>query len=58
MSGWLLIPTSETTFFSPQDYGRLRIVLAEDRSVERIDGQIGDEVYAMPRLRPTPQVAG
>jgi hypothetical protein len=34
---WPLLPTSETSFFSPQDYGRVRVVLSESGEVERFD---------------------
>ncbi len=50
MSGWLLLPTSATTFFSPQDYGEVTIVRGDDGAVTRIDWKIGDETYPMPRV--------
>lgn len=50
MSGWLLIPTSERTFFSPQDYGEITVVLAEDGSVERLDWSVGGGTYPMPQV--------
>lgn len=54
MSGWTLVPVSQTSFFSPQDYARVSVVLAGDGSVERLDWEIGGEVYPMPRLGPLP----
>lgn len=50
MSGWLLIPTSERTFFSPQDYAEISVVLAPDGAVERLDWTVGGETYPMPRV--------
>ena len=50
MSGWLLVPTSETTFFSPQDYGEITVVKDDDGAVTRLDWKIGDETYPMPRV--------
>jgi CubicO group peptidase (beta-lactamase class C family) len=55
MSGWLLIPTSESTFFSPQDYGEIAVVRAEDGSVERLDWALASgATYPMPRVSPPP----
>lgn len=54
LSGWTLIPTSESSFFSPQDYARISVVRADDGSVEGLDWAIGDEVYPMPRLGSLP----
>ena len=50
MSGWLLLPISDTSFFSPQDYGVVTVVRGEDGSVERLDWVIGDQTYPMPRV--------
>lgn len=47
---WLLLPTSETTFFSPQDYGEVTVVEGEDGAVERLDWKVGGETYPMPRV--------
>jgi CubicO group peptidase (beta-lactamase class C family) len=53
MSSWLLIPTSESTFFSPQDYGEIAVVLAEDGGVERLDWTVASgDTYPMPRVSP------
>ena len=49
---WLVIPTSETKFFSPQDYGRIKVVLDGEGQVERLDWTIGDQTYPMPRTGP------
>ena len=50
IGGWVLIPTSETTFFSPQDYAEITVILAEDGSVERLDWTVGDFSAPLPRL--------
>jgi len=50
LSGWTLIPTSPTTFFSPQDYARVSVVMGESGEVERLDWQQGDETYPVPRV--------
>ena len=50
MSGWLLIPTSETSFFSPQDYGEIKVVKGEDGAVERLDWIVAGEAYPMPKV--------
>ena len=28
---WILLPTSETTFFSPQDYGTVKVIIADGK---------------------------
>ena len=50
MSGWLLVPTSESTFFSPQDYAEIAVVVGQDGSVERLDWTVAGETYPMPRV--------
>jgi CubicO group peptidase (beta-lactamase class C family) len=52
MNDWLLIPVSEATLFSPQDYAEITVVPGDDGSVERLDWKIGDEVYQLPRVEP------
>ena len=50
-SEWLLIPTSETTFFSPSDYGSIEVVMAEGGTeVERIDWTVGGRTWPCPRV--------
>lgn len=51
LSGWLLIPTSETSFFSPQDYAEIAVVMHEDGSVERLDWNN----HPMPRVTDDPK---
>lgn len=48
MGSWILIPTSETTFFSPQDYSIINIIFSDDGTVERMDWISGDFVAPMP----------
>ncbi|MDH3745812.1 MAG: serine hydrolase [Acidobacteriota bacterium] len=50
MREWLLIPTSETTFFSPQDYAEIEVVLDDNGKAVRLDWSIGGEIYPMPRV--------
>jgi len=50
MSGWLLIPTSERTFFSPQDYGVITVIPGDDGRVERLDWMVAGDTYPMPRV--------
>ena len=53
MSGWLLIPTSTTSFFSPQDWGEIAVVLSEDGSVEGLRWAVpGSEPFFLPRVNP------
>jgi hypothetical protein len=54
MDEWLLIPTSETELFSPQDYGRIRVVTGEDGAVERLDWLAGGRAFPMPRVGALP----
>jgi hypothetical protein len=51
MSGWLLIPTSERTFFSPQDYAEITVVTDEAGEVERLDWTTAGQTYPMPRVK-------
>jgi hypothetical protein len=55
MGDWLLIPTSETTLFSPQDYAVITVVRDESGTVERLDWTTGGNTYPMPRVNP-PQI--
>ena len=50
MEDWLLIPTSKTTLFSPQDYAVIEVVVGEGGRVERLDWKIGDQTYPLPRV--------
>lgn len=55
MEEWLLIPTAERQFFSPQDYAEITVVAGEDGEVTRLDWKIGDQVYALPKVTPQPE---
>ncbi|MFG0316723.1 MAG: serine hydrolase [Planctomycetota bacterium JB042] len=50
VNDWLLFPTSATTFFSPQDYGTVTVVLDEDGAPIRLDWENDGEVTPMPRV--------
>ena len=50
MREWLLMPTSETTFFSPQDYAEIEVVLDDNGKAIRLDWRTGGETYPMPRV--------
>jgi CubicO group peptidase (beta-lactamase class C family) len=50
MNDWLLIPTSKTTFFSPQDYAEIEVVLDEEGEVTRLDWTTGGRTYPMPKV--------
>ncbi len=54
MSEWLLIPSSKTTLFSPQDYAEIEVVLGENGEVVRLDWTTGGETYPLPRVGPLP----
>jgi hypothetical protein len=48
-----LIPTSQTTLFSPQDYAEIEVVLDENGGVERLDWRAGGRTFPMPRVEPS-----
>ena len=50
MEEWLLIPTSERTLFSPQDYAEIEVVISEDGEVARLDWKIGEQTYPLPKV--------
>jgi len=50
ISGWLLLPTSESTFFSPQDYAEITVVTGADGRVERLDWTVAGTTHKMPRV--------
>ena len=50
-SGWLLIPTSETTFFSPQDYAEVAVVFDAQGAVERLDWAPPGNNWPCPKLK-------
>lgn len=47
---WIMIPTSETTFFSPQDYAEVSLVLDGDGTPIRLDWGAGDSPHPCPRI--------
>jgi len=57
MNEWLLIPTSETTFFSPQDYAEIEVVFDESGEVVRLDWTTGGQTHPLPRAGVPPSGA-
>lgn len=53
MGDWLLIPTSDTTLFSPQDYAVISVISGGDGVVERLDWTTGGNTYPMPKVKVT-----
>ena len=47
--GRILVPISETSFFSFADYGTVKMILKPDGSVERLDWVLADRVIPCPR---------
>lgn len=54
LGDWVLIPTSETTLWSPQDYQAVRISTAEDGSVDGLLWGDGDAAQKLPKVAPLP----
>ncbi len=50
MDDWLLIPTSKTTLFSPQDYAEIEVVFDESGEVSRLDWTTGGQTYPLPKV--------
>ena len=50
MNDWLLIPTSRTMLFSPQDYAEIEVVFDENGEVSRLDWTTGGQTYPLPRI--------
>jgi len=48
--GRILVPTSETSFFSPAHYATVNFVLGPDGSVQRMDWVLSDGVIECPRV--------
>jgi len=51
MGDWLLIPTSDMTLFSPQDYAVITVVSDDSGEIERLDWTTGGNTYPMPKVR-------
>jgi hypothetical protein len=51
MGDWLLIPTSDTTLFSPQDYAVITVVSDESGEIVRLDWTTGGNTYPMPKVK-------
>jgi hypothetical protein len=50
VNDWTLVPTGERTFFSPQDYAVVEVVVGEDGMPERLDWTIAGQTYPCPRI--------
>ena len=50
VNDWLLLAQSDTEFFSPQDYGRVRLRLSAQGAVEGLDWEQGGRVTEMPKV--------
>ncbi|MEM6571307.1 MAG: serine hydrolase domain-containing protein [Planctomycetota bacterium] len=51
VNDWLLVPESESAFFSPQDYGRVTLRVDDEGSVVGLDWVTGETTTVMPRVR-------
>jgi hypothetical protein len=47
---WVLLPSTDGSFFSPRDYGTLRGVKGADGRIERLDWERRGQVYPAPRV--------
>lgn len=47
---WVLIPTGERRFFSPQDYATVEVVLTDAGKPERLDWVVDGEAFPCPRV--------
>jgi hypothetical protein len=50
MEECILIPTSERTLFSLQDYAEIEVVVGDDGAAARLDWKIGEQTYPLPRV--------
>jgi hypothetical protein len=50
MDDWLLVPTSPTTLFSPQDYAVIEVVRDETGAVTHLDWHMGGQTFELPRV--------
>ncbi|TFH66897.1 MAG: hypothetical protein E4G90_01165 [Gemmatimonadales bacterium] len=51
---WFLIPTSDTTFFSPQDFGTVTAVFGEDGEITHFDWAFSAGAFPMRRTSARP----
>jgi hypothetical protein len=52
LGDWLLIPTGSDSFFSPQDYAEVKVLLAKDGSVEALQWGEAGKGPRFERVRP------
>jgi CubicO group peptidase (beta-lactamase class C family) len=50
INDWTLVPTGERTFFSPQDYAMVEVVLDDRGRAERLDWTMNGETQPLPRV--------
>jgi hypothetical protein len=48
---WILVPTSDSTFFSLRDYGEITPVRGTDGRFERFDWNINGQPYTLTPIR-------
>lgn len=49
---WILIPTSENTFFSPQDDAKVKVVVGKDGTAEALEWESTRGSVKFPRVKP------
>ena len=47
---WVLIPTGDDTFYSPQDYATVKVKVGQGGAVEGLDWSAVDGTYMLPRV--------
>lgn len=47
---WMLVPTSDSTFFSPRDFAEVRPIPGTDGKIARLDWKLGADVWPAPRV--------
>lgn len=55
LGDWPLLPTGPDTFFSPRDFGEVRVVRGAGGAVERLDWKQGDRSFPCPRTGDLPE---
>jgi CubicO group peptidase (beta-lactamase class C family) len=50
VNDWVLVPTGERRFWSPQDWGTVEVVLDEAGTPTRLDWTVGGEAFPCPRV--------
>lgn len=55
LGGWILVPTADDAFLSPQDYARVEIVRQEEGGVTGLRWQTADGFVVFPKVAPLPR---